>query len=135
MVIFSTHYSTMEHLTTDDYLKSINRLFQRTANTRCSLKTFKYQIQLYIVLNCLLYSHFWFHFISLSWNLCKYFCKYPHMQQYVIFNVLKEYCISKEEDSRGSCKSNYHTMTTTTTSAPLIKLRGILSYILSYIFL
>jgi hypothetical protein len=28
----------MEHLTTDNYLKSINRLFQRTANTRCSLK-------------------------------------------------------------------------------------------------
>jgi hypothetical protein len=29
---------------------------------------------------------------------CKYFCKYPRMQQYVIFNVLKEYCISKEEE-------------------------------------
>ena len=44
MVIFSTHYSTMEHLTTDNYLKSIYRLFQRTANTRCSLKhlNFKY---------------------------------------------------------------------------------------------
>ena len=44
MVIFFTHYSTMEHLTTDNYLKSINRLFQRTANTRCSLKhlNFKY---------------------------------------------------------------------------------------------
>ena len=43
-IIFSTHYSTMEHLTTDNYLKSINRLFQRTANTRCSLKhlNFKY---------------------------------------------------------------------------------------------
>jgi hypothetical protein len=41
---FSTHYSTMEHLTTDNYLKSINRLFQRTANTHCSLKhlNFKY---------------------------------------------------------------------------------------------
>ena len=41
---FSTHYSTMEHLTTDNYLKSIYRLFQRTANTRCSLKhlNFKY---------------------------------------------------------------------------------------------
>ena len=24
MVIFSTHYSTMEHLTTDNYLKSID---------------------------------------------------------------------------------------------------------------
>ena len=36
--------STMEHLTTENYLKSINRLFQRTANTRCSLKhlNFKY---------------------------------------------------------------------------------------------
>ena len=43
-IIFSTHYSTMEHLTTDNYLKSINRLFQRTANTSCSLKhlNFKY---------------------------------------------------------------------------------------------
>jgi hypothetical protein len=30
------------------------------------------------------------------WNLCKYICKYPRMQQYVIFNVLKEYCIPKE---------------------------------------
>ena len=41
---FSTHYSTMEHLTTDNDLKSIYRLFQRTANTRCSLKhlNFKY---------------------------------------------------------------------------------------------
>ena len=41
---FSTHYSTMEHLTTDNYLKSIYRLFQRTANTHCSLKhlNFKY---------------------------------------------------------------------------------------------
>jgi hypothetical protein len=33
------------------------------------------------------------------WNLCKYFCKYPRMQQYVIFNVLKEYCIPKEEET------------------------------------
>ena len=42
-IIFSTHYSTMEHLTTDNYLKSINRLFQRTANTRCSLKHFNFK--------------------------------------------------------------------------------------------
>jgi hypothetical protein len=26
-----------------------------------------------------------------------YFCKYPHMQQYVIFNALKVYCIPKED--------------------------------------
>ena len=34
----------MEHPTTDNYFKSTNRLFQRTANTRCSLKhlNFKY---------------------------------------------------------------------------------------------
>ena len=32
------------------------------------------------------------------WLKCKYFCKYPRMQQYVIFNVLKECSISKEED-------------------------------------
>ena len=44
MVIFFTHYSTVEHLTTEKYLKSINRLFQRTANIHCSLKhlNFKY---------------------------------------------------------------------------------------------
>jgi hypothetical protein len=35
---------------------------------------------------------------TFDFTLCKYFCKYPRMQQYVIFNVLKEYCIPKEED-------------------------------------
>ena len=34
----------MEHLTTDHYLKSINRLFQRTANSRCSLPGMKMTI-------------------------------------------------------------------------------------------
>jgi hypothetical protein len=29
--------------------------------------------------------------------------KYPRMQQYVIFNVLKEYCISKEEEQHEEC--------------------------------
>ena len=27
---------------------------------------------------------------------------YPRMQQYVFFNVLKEYCISKEEEEEDS---------------------------------
>jgi hypothetical protein len=37
------------HITTDNYLKSINRFFQRTANTRCSLKhlNFKYRAGTY----------------------------------------------------------------------------------------
>ena len=53
LVIFSTHYSTMEHLATDNYLKSIYRLFQRTANTRCSLKhlNIKYNCTYNVVLN------------------------------------------------------------------------------------
>jgi hypothetical protein len=97
---FSTHYSTMsmEHLTTDNYLKSIYRLFQRTANTRCSLK--------HLISNTIVHSFKFFVLFTLLislyitlWNLCKYFYKYPRMQQYVIFNVLKEYCIPKEEDN------------------------------------
>ena len=47
------------------------------------------------------------------WNLCKYFCKYPRMQQYVIFNVLKEYSISKEEEEgkyRGQFEENIDDM-------------------------
>ena len=106
MVIFSTHYSTMEHLTTDNYLKSSYRLFQRTANTRCSLK--------HLISNTIVHSFNCFVlftlFISLYftlWNLCKYFCKYPRMQQYVICNVLKEYCIPKDEEE-SKCQKHFY---------------------------
>jgi hypothetical protein len=67
MVIFSTHYSTMEHPTTDNYFKSINRLFQRTANTRCSLKhlNFKYNkivlsFQFFVLITLLISLYFTF---------------------------------------------------------------------------
>jgi hypothetical protein len=46
----------------------------------------------------LFYSHKVISLYFTLWNLCKYFCKYPRMQQYVIFKVLKEYCIPKEEE-------------------------------------
>jgi hypothetical protein len=37
--------------------------------------------------------------VSIPSDFCHHFMVlYPCMQQYVIFNVLKEYCISKEEE-------------------------------------
>jgi hypothetical protein len=93
---FFPHTIVQWNILPDNYLKSINRLFQRTANTRCYLKHLNIK-----------YNKF-FALFTFDFTLCKYFCKYPRMQQYVIFNVLKEYCISKEEevDNRQVKKSH-----------------------------